>query len=148
MGFGMPAAIGVQFACPGSTVWCIAGDGSIQMNIQDLSTAVYHKLPIKIALINNGFLGMVRQWQELFFNKRYSGTVLSTGNPDFVKVADAWGATGLRVTKKSEIRGAIERAMAVTNGPVLIDFSVDPEENVYPMVPAGEPINRMLGTLA
>jgi acetolactate synthase-1/2/3 large subunit len=148
MGFGFPAAIGAQFAKPDRTVWCIAGDGSFQMNIQEFSTAVYHKLPVKIALINNGYLGMVRQWQELFFDKRYSSTVLSTGNPDFVRVAEAYGARGIRVSKKSEVRPAIDQAMAITDGPVLLDFLVDPEENVYPMVPAGEPINKMLGTLA
>lgn len=148
MGFGFPAAIGAQFACPDRKVWLIAGDGSFQMNLQEFSTAVYHKLPVKIALFNNGFLGMVRQWQELFFKRRYSSTVLSTGNPDFVKVAQAYGARGIRIAKKSEIVPAIQEANGITDGPVLLDFVVEPEENVFPMVPAGEPIDKMIGTLA
>ena len=142
MGFGLPAAIGVQLACPGETVIDIAGDGSIQMNIQELATAVSHKLPIKIAILNNGFLGMVRQWQELFYNRRYSYTELD--NPDFVKIAEAYGAVGIRVTKKSEVRSALDEALRVDK-PVVLDFVIEREENVYPMVPPGEAINKMLG---
>ncbi|TYO94453.1 biosynthetic-type acetolactate synthase large subunit [Desulfallas thermosapovorans] len=142
MGFGFPAAIGVQVACPDETVIDIAGDGSIQMNIQELATAVHYKLPVKIAIMNNGFLGMVRQWQELFYNRRYSYTELE--NPDFVKLAEAYGAVGIRVSKKSEVRPALEEAMAVEK-PVVIDFPIEREENVYPMVPPGEPIHKMLG---
>lgn len=142
MGYGLPAAIGVQVACPDEIVIDIAGDGSIQMNIQEMQTAVSHKLPVKIAVINNGYLGMVRQWQELFFNRRYSYTELD--NPDFVKLAEAYGAAGLRVTKKSEVRPALEEALRIP-GPVMIDFQIEREENVMPMVPPGAPISKMLG---
>ncbi len=142
MGFGLPAAIGVQVACPGETVIDIAGDGSIQMNIQELCTAVNYDLPVKIAIMNNGYLGMVRQWQELFFNRRYSYTELD--NPDFVNLAEAYGAVGMRVTKKAEIRPALEEALRIPK-PVVIDFLIEREENVLPMVPPGEPISKMLG---
>ncbi|MFH1413344.1 MAG: biosynthetic-type acetolactate synthase large subunit [Candidatus Omnitrophota bacterium] len=145
MGFGFPAAIGAQVGCPDKLVIDIAGDGSIQMNIQELSTAVNNHLPVKIAILNNGYLGMVRQWQELFYKKRYSYTTLV--NPDFVKLAESYGAVGIRVTKKAEVRPAIEKAISIDNI-VLIDFRVEPEENVYPMVPAGEAINRMIGGMA
>ncbi|HOX39683.1 MAG TPA: biosynthetic-type acetolactate synthase large subunit [Candidatus Brocadiia bacterium] len=148
MGFGFPAAIGAQVACPDATVFDIAGDGSIQMNIQELSTAVKQKLPVKIAILNNGYLGMVRQWQELFFNKRYSSTHLADANPDFVKLADAFGARGILVTTKAEVRPALEQAMAIKDVPTIIDFRIDQEENVFPMVPVGEAINRMLGGMA
>jgi acetolactate synthase-1/2/3 large subunit len=147
MGYGFPAAIGAQMGKPGAVVWDIAGDGSIQMNIQELSTAVGYKQPVKVAILNNGYLGMVRQWQELFFNRRYSSTDLAYNNPDFVKVAEAWGATGLRVTDKAGVEPAIKEALA-TPGPVLIDFRIDREENVFPMVPAGEAIDRMIGGMA
>jgi acetolactate synthase-1/2/3 large subunit len=142
MGFGFPAALGVQVACPDETVIDIAGDGSIQMNIQELATAVNYKLPVKIVILNNGFLGMVRQWQDLFYNHRYSYTKLD--NPDFVKIAEAYGAVGMRASKKSDIRAALEEAMAVDK-PVVLDIPIEPEENVYPMVAPGEPINNMLG---
>lgn len=142
MGFGLPAAIGVQIACPDETVIDISGDGSFQMNIQELATAVNYNLPVKIAIMNNGFLGMVRQWQELFFNRRYSYTELD--NPDFVKIAEAYGAVGIRVDKKSEIRSALEEAMRVSK-PVVMDFVVEREENVLPFVPPGESISKMLG---
>ena len=147
MGFGFPAAIGAQIGCPDKVVFDIAGDGSFQMNIQELCTVVQHKLPVKVALLNNGYLGMVRQWQELFYNKRYSHTTLSDGNPDFVKVAQAYGAMGIPVHVKDEVAPAIEKALAY-DGPVVLDFHIDPEENVYPMVPAGEAINRMIGGMA
>lgn len=142
MGFGFPAALGVQVACPGEAVVCISGDGSFQMNSQELATAVQYKLPVKVAIINNGYLGMVRQWQELFYNRRYAYTEIT--GPDFVKLAEAYGATGMRVTKKSEIREAMAEALRVP-GPVVIDFPIEREENVLPMVPPGEPINNMLG---
>ena len=144
MGFGFPAAIGAQVACPDRTVIDIAGDGSIQMNIQELATAVKERLPVKIAILNNGFLGMVRQWQELFFNRRYSSTVLSDGNPDFIKLAEAYGAAGILVEHTDQVRDAIDAALAI-DGPVILDFRINPEENVYPMVPAGEAIHRMRG---
>ena len=145
MGFGFPAAMGAKVAYPQKTVFNIAGDGSIQMNIQELATCVCNKINVKVAILNNGYLGMVRQWQELFYKKRYSYTCLY--NPDFVKVAEAYGGVGIRVTKKEEVRPAIEKAISVDNV-VFIDFHVEPEENVFPMVPAGEAIDRMIGGLA
>ncbi|MBU4311673.1 MAG: biosynthetic-type acetolactate synthase large subunit [Candidatus Omnitrophica bacterium] len=146
MGYGFPAAIGAQMGCPKKVVFDIAGDGSIQMNIQELTTAVENKLPIKIAILNNGYLGMVRQWQELFYKKRYSYTKLQ-GCPDFVKLAEAYGAKGIRITKKADVKKAIKKALDIA-GPVIMDFRVEPEENVFPMVPAGQPINKMIGVLA
>jgi len=143
MGFGFPAAIGAQAAFPDRVVFCISGDGSFQMNSQELMTAVSHKLPVKIALINNGYLGMVRQWQELFYNKRYSSTDISD-QPDFVKLAEAYGASGLRVTRKEDVEDAIQKAISI-DGPVLIDFVVDRNESVYPFVPAGRPLSDMIG---
>jgi len=147
MGYGFPAAIGAQMGRPTATVWDIAGDGSIQMNIQELATAVGYKLPVKVAILNNGYLGMVRQWQELFFDRRYSSTDIAYNNPDFVKIAEAYGAKGIRVTEKEEVVPAIQEALG-TNGPVFIDFRIDREENVFPMVPAGEAIDRMIGGMA
>ena len=144
MGYGFPAAIGAQVACPDRTVIDIAGDGSFQMNIQELSTAVREKLPVNVALLNNGYLGMVRQWQEMFFGRRYSSTVLSDGNPNFVKVAEAYGARGILVEHTDQVRDAIDDAIAHP-GPVILDFHINPEENVFPMVPAGEAIHRMRG---
>jgi len=144
MGYGFPAAIGAQFARPDRVVWDIAGDGSIQMNIQEMATAVVSKLPIKIAVLNNGYLGMVRQWQTLFYRNRLSFTDIAVGTPDFVKLAEAYGAVGLRVTKESEVIDAIQKAMAVKDRPCLIDFHVAREENVMPMVPAGGTIDDML----
>ncbi len=143
MGFGFPAAIGAQIACPGKTVLGIAGDGSLQMNIQELATAVQYKLPIKIAILNNMVLGMVRQWQEFFYDKRYSHTCVSVA-PDFVKLAEAYGAIGMRATKVEEVIPVIKAALAVKDRPVIMDFKVDPFEDVYPMVPAGQPLNKML----
>ena len=147
MGYGFPAAIGAQFAYPERLVWDIAGDGSFQMNIQELATAVGYKMPVKVAILNNGFLGMVRQWQELFFDKRYTLTDIGWSNPDFVKVAEAYGAKGLRVTDKDDVKAAIEEAIG-TDGPVVMDFVIEREENVFPMVPAGEAIDRMIGGTA
>jgi acetolactate synthase-1/2/3 large subunit len=142
MGYGFPAAIGAQAAFPDRTVIDIAGDGSIQMNIQELATAVQYKLNVKVMIINNGFLGMVRQWQSLFYRGRYSHTSMAV-SPDFVKLAEAYGAHGIRVDKPSEVEGAIRKSLSI-KGPVFVDFRVEPEENVYPMVPAGAPINNML----
>jgi len=146
MGYGFPAAIGAQVGCPKNVIFDIAGDGSIQMNIQELTTAVTNKLPVKIAILNNGYLGMVRQWQELFYKRRYSAVKLED-NPDFVKLAEAYGAKGMRITKKSEVKKAIRDALKIRK-PVLMDFRIEPEENVFPMVPAGQPINKMIGALA
>jgi acetolactate synthase-1/2/3 large subunit len=162
MGYGLPGAIGAQFANPDATVIDIAGDGSIQMNIQEMATVSQCMLPIKIVLLDNGYLGMVRQWQEFFFNKRYSATCLKRTKdcpdvcsnpgpqcpkyvPDFVKLAEAYNAVGIRVTKKSDVQGVLQDAMA-TDKPVLMDFIINPEENVTPMVPAGAPINRMISS--
>lgn len=142
MGYGFPAAIGAKLGCPERMVFDIAGDGSIQMNIQELATAVTEKVPVKIAILNNSFLGMVRQWQQLFYKKRYSNTRLSPV-PDFVKVAEAYGAVGMRITKKEDVRPAIEKAMKIDNV-VVMDFVVEEEENVFPMVPAGEALNKMI----
>jgi acetolactate synthase-1/2/3 large subunit len=142
MGYGFPAGIGAQAALPKKTVIVISGDGSFQMNSQELMTAVEFKLPVKVAIINNGYLGMVRQWQQLFYEKRYSYTCLDCG-PDFVKLAEAYGALGLRAKKPEEVKETIEKALK-HDGPVVMDFVVAKEENVYPMVPAGKPIHEML----
>jgi len=144
MGYGFPAAIGAQVGCPDEVVFDIAGDGSIQMNIQELATAVINKLPIKIAILNNSCLGMVRQWQELFYKKRYSYTGLCYDSPDFVKLAESYGAVGMRITKKKDVRAAIDKAIKTKNV-VVMDFRVVTDENVFPMVPAGGVINKMLG---
>ena len=141
MGFELPAAMGAKVGCPDTTVWCIAGDGGFQMTIQELATIVQEKVAVKIAILNNGYLGMVRQWQELFYGRRYVATPLS--GPDFVKIAEAYGIPGLRVRHKEEVVPAIERAME-EQGPFLIDFVVEPEENVYPMVVPGAALTEVL----
>lgn len=142
MGYGFPAAIGAQVAFPKKTVIDIAGDGSIQMNIQELTTAVQHRLPVKVAILNNRYLGMVRQWQELFYQKRYSHTNIEVA-PDFVKLAEAYGALGLRAESPAEVVPLIKEALK-SDKPVLMDFVVAREEGVYPMVPAGASIDKML----
>ena len=142
MGFGFPAAIGAQVAFPKSLVVDIAGDGSIQMNIQELGTAVQFNLPVKVVILNNGYLGMVRQWQELFYQKRYTWTCLECA-PDFVKLADAYGAAGYMIESEDEVEAVLREAFH--NGrPTLINVKVNPEESVYPMVPAGAPLKDML----
>ena len=141
MGFGLPAAMGVKVGCPDSTVWLIDGDGSFQMTIQELATIVQDNIAVKIAIIHNSYLGMVRQWQELFYGKRYVATPLS--GPDYVKIAEAYGIPGLRVKHKEEVVPAIEQAMA-EQGPFLIDFVVEPEENIYPMVPPGAALSEVI----
>ncbi|MDH7487361.1 MAG: biosynthetic-type acetolactate synthase large subunit [Anaerolineae bacterium] len=141
MGFALPAAIGVQMALPHEQVWVTVGDGGFQMNIQELATVVQEKLPLKIAILNNGYLGMVRQWQQLFFEGRYSGTPLL--GPDFARVAEAYGIAGLTVREKSQVVPAIAQALA-TDGPFLIDFRIVQEENVYPMVAPGAPVHHMI----
>jgi len=162
MGYGLPAAIGAQIAHPDNIVFDIAGDGSIQMNIQEMATISQHNLPVKIAILNNGYLGMVRQWQEFFFGRRYSATCLRRDGrcpgvcnnpgkncppyiPDFVKLAEAYSAVGMRIEKKDDVEGAIHEAVKIKK-PVLIDFIVSPEENVTPMVPAGAPLNKMISS--
>lgn len=142
MGFGLPASIGAKVGRPDKHVIDIAGDGSIQMVSQELSTAVTNKLPIKIMLLNNGYLGMVRQWQQLFYNRRYSQTCIYNC-VDFVKLVEAYGGVGIRVEKKEDVEDAIKRALEIDNL-VLVDFWVDREENVYPMVAPGSPISEML----
>ena len=143
MGYGLPAAIGAQAAFPDRLVVDIAGDGSIQMNIQELITAVCNDLPVKVAILRNQYLGMVRQWQELFYARNYSGTCLDGArSPDFVKLAEAYGAVGLRATKPEDVEGVIREAFAVRR-PVLMDFVVDPEEGVYPIVPPGKTLCQM-----
>ncbi len=141
MGFGFPAAMGAQIANPDALVFNIAGDGSIQMNIQELMTCVDYKIPVKIAVINNGYLGMVRQWQEKLFEKHYSQTNITS--PDYVKLADAYGIMGIRITKEEEIDAALEKAISY-NGPVIMDFIVEPFEMVYPWVLAGKPLNEVI----
>ncbi len=141
MGFGLPAAMGAQVGCPDTVVWCIDGDGSFQMTIQELGTIVQEQTPVKIAIINNGYLGMVRQWQQLFYKGRYVATPISC--PDFVKIAEGYGLPALRVKNKEEVSPAIEQAMA-HNGPFLIDFMVEPEENVYPMIPPGATVAEII----
>lgn len=142
MGFEVPAAMGAQLARPGEVVWSIAGDGGFQMTMSELATMVENKIPVKFAIMNNRFLGMVRQWQHMFYNDTFYATEY-TGNPDFVKLAEAFGVLGIRVTENYQVAGAIEEAMAY-EGPVIVDFVVDPEENVYPMIPPGESVNELI----
>ena len=142
MGFEVPAALGAQIGKPDKTVWSIAGDGGFQMTMCDLATAVENKIPVKFAILNNGSLGMVRQWQNLFYDETYFSTIYS-GNPDFVKLAEAYGIVGIRVTKKDEVDGAIQQAME-TPGPVVIDFVVKADEKVNPMIPASESVHEMI----
>ncbi len=142
MGFGFPAAIGAQVACPDKLVVDIAGDGSIQMNIQELATAMQYGLPVKIVILNNRYLGMVRQWQELFYEKRYASTDIEQA-PDFVKLAEAYGGVGLRATRPEEVGPVLKEGLSTPNL-VIMDFLVEREECVYPMVPAGAPITDML----
>jgi acetolactate synthase-1/2/3 large subunit len=144
MGFGLPAAIGAQAGRPDALVVDIAGDGSIQMNSQEMATAAINMLPVKVVLLNNGFLGMVRQWQELFYGKRYAASVLSQEIPDFVKLADAYGWLGLRVEAPGDVDAALTRAFE-HSGPAIVDFRVAPEECVFPMVAPGGSIDEMLG---
>ncbi len=146
MGFGFPAAIGAKMGCPDKIVFDIAGDGSFQMNIQELGTAVKNNINVKVAILNNSCLGMVRQWQELFYDKKYSHTILDN-NPDFVKIAEAYGAKGLRITHRKDVEGALKEAIK-TDAPFVLDFRVAPEENVFPMVPAGASLTEMLSGLA
>lgn len=142
MGFGLPAAIGAQMARPRKTVVDIAGDGSIQMNIQEMATAVQYGLPVKVVILNNQYLGMVRQWQQLFYDRRYAATCMDCA-PDFVKLAEAFGALGLRAEKPEQVDEILSKGLASPK-PVIMDFAVEKEECVYPMVPAGAPITEML----
>lgn len=141
MGFGLPAAIGAQVACPGRTVVDVAGDGSLQMNIQELGTIAHYNLPVKVVILNNQYLGMVRQWQELFYGRRYSQCDMIP-SPDFVKLAEAYGIKGLRAVLPSEVEPVLQEGMEAS-GPVVMDFQVEPEENVFPMVKPGTPLTQM-----
>ena len=143
MGFGLPSAIGAKVACPDETVVCLAGDGSLVMVCQEFATAVAHEIPVKVFLMNNGYMGMVRQWQELFWDRRYSSVEMGP-SPDWVKLAEAFGMTGLRATKHDELEGAMKEALE-TDGPVLLDVQVTQEENCYPMIPAGAAARDMVG---
>jgi acetolactate synthase-1/2/3 large subunit len=143
MGFGLPAAMGAQVGCPDETVVCITGDGSVQMNSQELATCVANRIPIKVFILNNGYLGMVRQWQELFWDNRYSHVDMGQ-SPDFVKLAEAYGATGLRLTNKETLLDDLRSALA-TEGPVVVDIRVTREENVYPMISPGSAAREMVG---
>ncbi|MDP9344620.1 MAG: biosynthetic-type acetolactate synthase large subunit [Actinomycetota bacterium] len=143
MGFGLPSAMGAKVGCPDETVVCIAGDGSVQMNMQELATCAQEGIAVKVFIMNNGYLGMVRQWQELFWDKRYSNVDMGKF-PDFVKLADAYGATGMRLTDKTTIVDDMKEALA-TEGPVLVDVRVTPEENVYPMIAPGQAARDMVG---
>ncbi len=143
MGFGLPAAMGAKVGCPEQTVVCIAGDGSVQMNTQELATCVQEGIGIKVFVMNNGYLGMVRQWQEMFWDRRYSQVEMGQW-PDFVKLAEAYGATGLRFEDKRTLVSDMKEALAV-EGPVLVDVRVTREENTFPMIPAGQPARDMVG---
>jgi acetolactate synthase-1/2/3 large subunit len=143
MGFGLPAAMGAKVGCPDQTVVCIAGDGSVQMNMQELATCAQEGIAIKVFIMNNGYLGMVRQWQELFWDKRYSHVDMGQW-PEFVKLAEAYGATGIRLEDKRTLVDDMKQALA-TDGPVLVDVRVTREENTYPMIPAGQPARNMVG---
>ncbi|MBC8519552.1 MAG: biosynthetic-type acetolactate synthase large subunit [Gammaproteobacteria bacterium] len=145
MGFGLPAAMGAQFAHPDATVCTVTGDGSIQMNIQELATCQEFSLPLKIINLNNGYLGMVRQWQEFFYERRYSEVTLERNHqPDFVKLAESYGHVGMQIRNPDDVRGALEEALAMRDRLVFMDFITNPEENVYPMVPAGAGLNEMI----
>ena len=143
MGFGLPAAMGVQLAYPDATVACITGEGSIQMCIQELSTCLQYHLPIKVVNLNNGYLGMVRQWQEFFYQKRYAMSYMES-LPDFVKLAESYGHVGIQITSPADIEGALHEAMQLKDRLVFLDFLTDKDENVYPMIPAGGGQNEMI----
>ncbi|OGS20427.1 MAG: acetolactate synthase, large subunit, biosynthetic type [Elusimicrobia bacterium RIFOXYA2_FULL_39_19] len=155
MGYGFPAAIGAKLGNPKKPVICISGDGSLQMNIQELATASINKVNVIVCILNNGHLGMVRQWQQMFYKRRYSAVELFTHEakrcqpiPDFVKVAQAYGAEGMRVTRKTDVSHAIEKALKIKDKPIIIDFIVEQEENVFPMVPAGAALHEIVTSLA
>jgi acetolactate synthase-1/2/3 large subunit len=143
MGFGLPAAMGVQFAHPKAKVAAIVGDGGIQMNIQELATCMQYGLPIKVICLNNGFLGMVRQWQEFFYDERYS-QVHVEAQPDFVKLAEAYGHVGMQIEKPEDVEEALKAAFKMKDKLVFMNFLTDPGENVYPMVPAGAGLDEMI----
>jgi len=141
MGFALPAAMGVKMGIPDATVWVVAGDGGIQMNIQELATLKQQGIAVKVAIMNNGYLGMVRQWQHFFHNHNYSETPIT--GPDYVKLADAYGLTGMQITRREDVQAAVRKAMQ-TDGTVIIDFVIESEANVYPMVAPGSAITNMI----
>ncbi|MFN3422856.1 MAG: thiamine pyrophosphate-dependent enzyme, partial [Armatimonadota bacterium] len=143
MGFGLPAALGAKLARPNDLVVAVVGDGGFQMTMYELTTAAVYNIPVKVIIINNFFLGMVKQWQDLFFSERYSGVDL-TGNPDFVKIAEACGAVGLRVTEEDDVEKVLMRAMEIEDKPVVVDAWVDPDEHVYPMIPSGRSVKDII----
>jgi acetolactate synthase-1/2/3 large subunit len=143
MGFGLPAAIGAQFAEPEKTVLAIVGDGGFQMTQYELATAVIHKLPIKVIIINNKYLGMVRQWQHLFYDNRLSGVDLE-GSPNFVKLAESYGCKGFRIKRSADVRKVLAAALEYNDGPCVIDAEVEKETNVFPMIPAGAGLCDMI----
>jgi len=142
MGFGLPSAVGAKVACPDESVVCLAGDGSLIMNVQELATCVTEKIPVKVFLMNNGYMGMVRQWQELFWDRRYSSVEMGA-SPDWVKLAEAFGATGMRCENSADLEETMVRALE-TEGPVLLDVRVAQEENVYPMIAPGQAARDMV----
>jgi acetolactate synthase-1/2/3 large subunit len=142
MGFGLPAAVGAKVARPDETVVCLAGDGSLIMNCQELATCVTEEIPVKIFLMNNGYMGMVRQWQELFWDRRYSSVAMGA-SPDWVKLAEAFGATGMRCESSDDLEETMVKALE-TDGPVLLDVRVAQEENCYPMIPPGQAARDMV----
>ena len=142
MGFGVPAAVGAQFANPDKKVWAVVGDGGFQMTMCELATAGLHKLPIKVLIINNHYLGMIRQWQELFYDNRLSGADLE-GNPDFVKLAQAFGIKAWRIRRGGDVDRIMKAAMEYNDGPCVIDAEVVKEDNVFPMIPAGAALKDM-----
>ena len=143
MGFGFPAAIGAQLGCPDELVTAIVGDGGFQMTMSEIATAVNHKLPLKVLIINNRYLGMVRQWQSLFYNNRLSGVDLE-GNPDFVQLAQSYGCKALRIDKSEQVGSVLDEALAYNDGPCIIDAVVEKEDNVFPMVPSGGAISDFI----
>ena len=143
MGFGWPAAIGAAFANPRKKVWAVVGDGGFQMTMAELATAALHKLPVKVLIINNAYLGMIRQWQELFYDNRLSGADLE-GNPDFVKLAQAYGIKGFRIRRAADVDRVLKAAMAYNDGPCVVEAEVVKEDNVFPMIPAGAALKDML----
>jgi acetolactate synthase-1/2/3 large subunit len=144
MGYGFPAAIGAQVGKPDHLVIDIAGDGSFQMNLQQLGVVAAYNIPVKIVIINNQYLGMVRQWQELFYQRRYSHTDLSSGMPDFVKLAEAYDIAAFRVGDPADLKEILKKAFFEIKGPVIVDVRIVREENVFPMVPAGGTLDKML----
>ena len=143
MGFGFPAAIGAQFGCPDKKVWAVVGDGGFQMTLAELATAAIHDLPVKCLIINNNFLGMVRQWQEMFFENRLSGVDLE-GNPDFAKLAQAYGVKAFRIKRSADVDRILREAHDYDAGPCVVVADVVKEDNVFPMIPAGAPVSGML----